>query len=112
MLKIFAFLTKRPDLEMRAFVDYYENHHVPLVCSLAPTPLVYKRSYVVRGDAFNREDESLDFDVVAELVFPDRAAFVAWFQKLSVDALAEDEARFLDRSRTRLYVIEEHVTTA
>jgi hypothetical protein len=110
MLKVFAFLTKRPDLETRAFIDYYENHHVPLVCSLAPPPLVYKRNYLARGDDFNREHESIDFDVVTELVFADRPAFVAWIQKLSVAAIGEDEGRFLDRSRTRSYVIEEHVT--
>jgi hypothetical protein len=48
-----------------------------LVLSLASTPTVYKRNYHVRGDEFNREDETLDFDVVTELVFPDRDAFVA-----------------------------------
>ena len=110
MLKVFAFLAKRPDIEREAFVDYYEKHHVPLVCSLAPTPLVYKRNYLVRGDDFNREDDSIDFDVVTELVFADRSAFLDWIQKLSVDAIGEDEARFLDRSRTRAYVVEERVT--
>jgi EthD domain len=37
MLKVFGFLTKRKDLETEAFIDYYENHHVPLVLSLAPS---------------------------------------------------------------------------
>jgi uncharacterized protein (TIGR02118 family) len=95
-------------MESRAFIDYYENNHVPLVLSLAAEPAVYKRNYVVHGDEFNREDEALDFDVVTELVFPDRAGFVAWIEALSVDAVAEDEERFLDRARTRAYVIEEH----
>jgi len=110
MMKVFAFLAKRPDIETAAFIDYYENHHVPLVCSLAPTPLVYKRNYLVRGDEFNREHASIDFDVVTELVFRDRAAFLEWIKKLSVDAIGEDEARFLDRSRTRAYVVDEHAT--
>lgn len=110
MLKVFAFLTKKPGLETQSFIDYYENHHVPLVCSLAAAPVVYKRNYVVRGDAFNREHESIDFDVVTELVFTDRPAFVAWIQKLSVEEIGEDERQFLDRSKTRAYVIEEHVT--
>jgi hypothetical protein len=92
------------------FIDYYENHHVPLVSSLAPTPLVYKRNYLVRDHDLSRGHESIDFDVVTELVFPDRAAYVAWIQKLSVEAIGKDEARFLDRSRTRAYVIDEHAT--
>ena len=111
MLKVFGFLTKREDLETQAFIDYYENNHVPLVLSLAPTPTAYKRNYIVRGDEFNREDAAIDFDVVTELVFPDRAAFVAWIEKLSVEQIATDEQKFLDRSRTRAYVIEEHVTS-
>ena len=70
MLKVFAYLTKREDLETQEFIDYYENHHVPLVFSLAlAPPLVYKRNYLVRGDEFNREDDTIDFDVITELVF-------------------------------------------
>ena len=61
-------------------------------------------------DEFNREHASIDFDVVTELVFRDRAAFLEWIKKLSVDAIGEDEARFLDRSRTRAYVVDEHAT--
>ncbi len=110
MLKVFGFLAKREDLETQAFIDYYENHHVPLVLSLAPTPTIYKRNYLVRGDEFNREKDSIDFDVITELVFPDRDAFVDWIEKLSVEAIGADEERFLDRSRTRAYVIEERVT--
>jgi uncharacterized protein (TIGR02118 family) len=111
MLKVFGFLTKREGIETQAFIDYYEHNHVPLVLSLAPTPTVYKRNYVVRGDELNREDDTIDFDVVTELAFPDRDAFLAWIEKLSVEAIGTDEAKFLDRSRTRAYVIEEHSTS-
>ena len=111
MLKVFGFLSKREDIETQAFIDHYENNHVPLVLSLAPTPPVYKRNYVVRGDEINKEDDTIDFDVVTELVFPDRAALAAWREQLSVEQIATDEQRFLDRSRTRAYVIEEHVTS-
>lgn len=110
MFKVFGFLTKKDGLETRAFIDYYENHHVPLVLGLAGAPAVYKRNYLVRGDEFNREGEGVDFDVVTELAFEDREGFVAWIEKLSVPEIGADEARFLDRPRTRAYVIEEHVT--
>jgi uncharacterized protein (TIGR02118 family) len=110
VLKVFGFLTKKQGLETRAFIDYYENHHVPLVLSLAGAPAVYKRNYLVRGDEFNREDEGIDFDVITELVFEDRDAFVAWIDQLSGREIGADEERFLDRPRTRAYVIEEHVT--
>ncbi len=110
MLKVLSFLTKREDIETQAFIDYYEDHHVPLVLSLAAPPAVYKRNYLVRGDEFNREDDTIDFDVVTELIFPDRDGFVGWIEKLSVEAIGTDEQKFLDRSRTTAYVIEEHVT--
>jgi hypothetical protein len=116
MLKIMAFLTKREDLETRAFIEYYEDHHVPLIRSLAPTPIGYKRSYLMRGDELNVDDGAIDFDVVTELVFPDRAAYLAWGARLSESAsgepvISEDERKFLDRSRTRACVVEECVTS-
>jgi EthD domain len=116
MLKILAFLTKREDIETRAFIEYCENHHVPLICSMAPTPIVYKRNYLMRGDELNtQEDDTPDFDVVTELVFPDRAAYLAWGAALGTgvpgEQVAADELKFLDPSRSRAYVIEEHATT-
>jgi hypothetical protein len=116
MLKILAFLTKREDIVTRAFIEYYENHHVPLICSLAPTPIVYTRNYLVRGDELSTQvDGTIDFDVVTELVFPDRAAYLAWGAAVGTggpgEQVAADEMKFLDRSRTRAYIIEEHVTT-
>jgi uncharacterized protein (TIGR02118 family) len=114
MLKIMAFLTKREDTETQAFIDYYENNHVPLITSLAPAPIVYKRSYLMRGHELSRDDASIDFDVVTELVFPDRAAYLAWGTAVGTgepgEQVAADEAKFLDRSRTRAFVVEEHVT--
>lgn len=115
MLKVLAFLSKKEDLETRAFIEHYENNHVPLICSLAPTPIVYKRNYLVGGDEFNKEDEAIDFDVVTELAFPDRAAYLAWGAAVGMgaagDQVAADELRFLDRSRTMAYVVEEYVTS-
>src|SRR5882724_562913 len=98
MLKVLGFLTKRQDIETQAFIENYEKKHVPLVSSLAPTPPVYKRNYLVRGDEFNREDASIDFDVVTELVFPDRIAFRAWGAQLSESSsgepvISEDEMK-------------------
>ncbi|HXD89735.1 MAG TPA: EthD domain-containing protein [Candidatus Binataceae bacterium] len=114
MLKVLGFLTKREGLEMEAFIDYYENKHVPLIISLAPTPLVYKRRYLVRGEPLTTAGGVVDFDVVTEVGFPDRAALLAWMAQLSGpgagEQVAADEAKFLDRSRTRAYIIEEHVT--
>jgi len=116
MFKVFGFLTKREGMQMQDFVDYYENKHVPLICSLAPVPSLYKRRYIVRGEQLTRDGGAVDFDVMTELGFPDRAAFLAWMAQLSGPEagprVAADEAKFLDRSLTRAYAVDEHVTSA
>lgn len=115
MFKVFGFLSKKQDIETQAFIDHYENIHVPLICGLAPVPIVYKRNYLVRGDELNREDDGIDFDVVTELVFPDRDAYLAWRAAVGTGTAGEqvnaDEARFLNRTRTRAYVVEEYKTS-
>ena len=69
----------------------------------------------MRGEELTKEGGVVDFDVMTELEFPDRAAFLAWMTQLSGpgagEQVAADEAKFLDRSRTRAYVVEEHVTS-
>ena len=91
MHKVFAYLTKREDITAEEFRDYYEKHHVPLVLSFAPTPKVYKRNYLVRGDEHNLEDPSIDFDCVTELAWDDREGFVEWVTKLGREEVAADE---------------------
>jgi hypothetical protein len=45
VLKVFSFLSKREDVDTRAFIDYYENNHVPLVLSLVDRSRT--RAYVI-----------------------------------------------------------------
>lgn len=69
----------------------------------------------MRGEELTQEGGAVDFDVMTELGFPDRAAFLAWMAQLSGPEagpqVAADEAKFLDRLRTRAYVVDEHVTS-
>lgn len=115
MLKILSYLTKRDGMTLEEFVDYYENHHVPLILSLAPPPAVYKRHYVQRGDQLNIGEGDVDFDVVTEQVFADRTEFLSWIGAVTAgnagERVAADEARFLDRARTRACVVSDYVTT-
>jgi uncharacterized protein (TIGR02118 family) len=112
MFKVFAYLTRRPGTTREEFIDYYENRHVPLVLSLASTPRVYKRNYVVSGDATSPGSPGFDFDVVTEIIWDDRAGFEEWTALSGVPAIAEDEARFLDRSKTRAHVVDERTSAA
>jgi hypothetical protein len=110
-----SYLVKREGMSADEFVDYYENHHVPLILSLAPPPVVYKRHYLQRGDVLNLGEADIDFDVVTEQQFADRAAFQSWIDAVTTGdngkRVAADEARFLERSRTRSCVVSDYVTT-
>jgi uncharacterized protein (TIGR02118 family) len=110
MMKLLSYLTKRDDLTSEAFKEYYETHHVRLILSLAPSPTVYKRHYLTRGDASNLREDEVDFDVVTELAWEDREAFQAWMTAVSDERVPTDEARFLNRSRTRALLVDDHVT--
>ena len=55
---------------------------------------------------------STTFDVVTELVWDDRSGFENWVTRLGVPQIADDEAKFLDRSATKAYVIDERVSAA
>jgi hypothetical protein len=107
MFRVLAFLTKRDGLSTQDFIDHYENRHAPLILSLAPAPQVYKRRY--RGEMLTRDGGTVDFDVVTELGFADRAAYLSWMAQLAAAGgrVAADEALFLDRSRTRAFIFED-----
>jgi hypothetical protein len=108
-IKIMAFLVKRSDVSTDELIEHYENGHVPLILSLAPPPLMYKRNYVLCDDLTAPRDE---VDIITELVFPDRHAYENWVSAMYApgSGVADDEARFLDRSKTRSYIVEEHFT--
>jgi len=68
-----------------------------------------------RDEEFMKTGLQVDFDVMVEVAFADEDAFLAYMGKLFGpeavdDAVAVDEAKFLDRSQTRAYVVDEHVT--
>lgn len=104
-----AFLVKKQGLDTADLIEYYETRHVPLILSLAPAPTTYKRNYLVWDSTTTGPD---DFDIVTELVFPDRAVYQSWVSTMHAaeSGVADDETNFLDRTRTRSYVVEEHVT--
>jgi len=105
-----ALLKARAGLSRKEFIDYYENHHVPLILSVAPAPDYYARNYLPETD---QRGFPADFDVMTHMKFADEAARRAWLALVLAEdsGVAEDEARFLDRARTRSWIVEEHITT-
>ncbi len=111
MIKVFAYLKRKPGLSMEEFVDYYEHNHVPLVLSKAAMPVVYKRNYLQRGDTFNLEGDEIGFDCMTELVFNDRDGLLGWMTSLGGDEIARDEENFIHRDATRSYVVDERTSS-
>ena len=109
MITSIALLKARAGLTRAELVDYYENHHVPLILSLAPAPDYYARNYLPETD---ERGFPADFDVLTHMKFSDEAARSAWLSAVLAagSGVAEDEARFLDRTRTRSWIVEEHVS--
>ena len=110
--KAMAVMAKKPDLSKAEFIDYYENRHVPLIKSMFAIA-EYRRSYVdLTGAILAPEVATPDFDVVTELWFKSRADYEAMLAGPN-DAevskrIADDEAHFLDRTKTRFFIVDEH----
>jgi predicted kinase len=111
MITVMALLTARDGVSRDELIDYYENHHVPLVLSRAPAPAYYARNYLPA--AADRRDDA-GFDVLTHMQFADQATYRQWLELvLAADSgVAEDEARFLDRARTRSWTVDEHRSAA
>lgn len=110
--KSIALLRRRADLSHAAFVDYYESRHAPLILSLLPGIIEYRRNFAIFDGAFRSEGAApFDFDVVTEIRFADRATYdraMAIATREDIAArIAGDEENFLDRSATRMFLVDE-----
>ena len=111
-LKVIAMLRKRADISREAFIRYYNENHAPLILSLMPGIVEYRRNFTVFDNAFVNDGAALfDFDVLTEIRFRDRAtydaAMVVAADPAVAQRIADDEENFLDRSGTRMFVVEE-----
>lgn len=114
-VKSIALLRRRADLSREEFVDYYETKHAPLILSLMPGIVDYRRNFALFDGAFVNDGAApFDFDVVTEMWFADRKAYdraiaVATAPEVAAQ-IAADEANFLDRSGTRMFSVEERIS--
>jgi hypothetical protein len=116
MYKSMALLKCKPELTREQFIDYYETRHAPLICALLPEVCGYRRNFIHSEGAFlNPGAATRDYDVITELWFADRAAYEAAMERCAnpetARRIAEVEEQFLDRSCTRMFVVDEHIST-
>jgi hypothetical protein len=110
--KILVFLKRRPGMSLEAFRDYYENHHMPLCLNYAQGMTRYVRRYIDHPlDPDTGAVQELDYDVITELWFSDRAIRDAALKFagrgiLPKDVIADEEKLF-DRPRNRMVAISE-----
>lgn len=114
IIKVLAFLSRLPHVDRAEFKSYYETHHAPMVSKLMPMLHFYERNYPdvsrLRPPEGKTVDDLVGFDAVTVMGFNDRAAFDAWKQALkdpeTLRIIREDEAKFLDSGKTRLFVVD------
>ena len=121
MIKLVCLFKIKTGMTQADFVEYYENTHVPLLHELMPQIVRMSRNYVLPDGVFlpvhaaGGTTSSVPFDVVTEVWFTDRSAFEE-VAAITADPvlgarIAEDEARFIDRSQTTLLLVDEKVST-
>ena len=113
MLKVVALLARKPGMSREDFIHHYETVHAPLARRLLPQMADYKRNYVDLGGAIIGPGTSTpDFDSVTEIWFHSRADLEAMLAPNAIPAIGEeiarDEDKFLNRGKTRFFVVEEH----
>lgn len=109
LFKILIFLKRRPGMSRDEFLAYYEGVHSKLCEKYASGASRYVRRYVTPVDT---QAQELDFDVITELWFEDRATFdmvVKFAAKGVIPAeVLEDETRLFDRSKSRFTTVIEY----
>lgn len=102
-VKLVAFLKAAPGLTWDEFVDYYEDHHVPLIREVMPGITDYRRSYLPEPVG--------GYDVLTEIWFAERETFDRAMALATTgegaERIARDEEKFLDRSATQFSIVDE-----
>lgn len=112
MIKTIALLKRKPGMSREAFIEYYESRHAPFIRAMLPGIVEYLRNYIDLADAHVFPGAApIDFDVITEIWFTDRAAYDEAMAVLARPdnwaALVADEENLFDRDKTRMFVVRE-----
>jgi hypothetical protein len=121
---VFMFIARKPGMTLEAFVDHYENKHVPLVLDVLgdAAPIRHARHYLKRvpagmdgagvppplvliGDA-----ATVDYDCITTVELRDEAHFQAFNEKFANSPrrkeLDADQEAFADGAKFRVVAVE------
>ena len=118
MLKVILCINRKPGVSREEFHRYWREDHTAVVREVAPLMGIRRNvhNYTISTpiDARVREGRGAmpdDYDGVAESWFDSLEALVAAVStpegRAAAARLAEDEARFIDFSRSRIFYVEE-----
>ena len=107
---LITLLKRREGMSKADFIRYYEETHRLIGEQvLAGHATRYVRRFLHPSDGTEQHE---DADVVTEIDFPDQAACDACLAALADPAtaamIAADEENLFDRSRIRMFTVEEH----
>jgi uncharacterized protein (TIGR02118 family) len=118
MIKFVMCITRHPDMSREEFKDYWMNNHGPFFMKNAAA--MRARKYVQSVTLDTPLNEGLrssrgmlpEYDGVAEVWFESEEELIEGMsspegQKLGA-ALLEDEANFIDHTRSCAFIVEEH----
>ncbi len=120
MLKIIICMKRKPGMSRAEFLRYWKEDHARVVTEVAPAMgmrrNVHNHTITTPIDERLRQGrgaEMDDYDGVAESWFDSVDALVSATSsgegRRAAQRLAEDEARFIDFSRSRIFFVEEHI---
>ncbi|MDE2561796.1 MAG: EthD domain-containing protein [Sphingomonadales bacterium] len=109
-ITLVTLLKRREGMSKADFTAYYETNHRRIGEDvLSGFASRYVRKHLVPVDG---ETQECDADVVLQITFPDQErmdAFFAHAGKPDIAAMiAEDEEKLFDRSRIRVFTVEQH----
>jgi len=109
MIKLTMLIRRKQGMTREQFREYYETRHIPLAEAHTPHLVGYKRNFIV--NQFAGEDQ---FDCITEFWFDVKGNYAdlrgTLFPPQVTAMMAEDEANFIDRSKSQLFLIEEHAS--
>ena len=126
-----VFAYRKPGTTPAQFREHLENHHVPLIKSIAGShfPISYTRRYIHRTEGtdggpanpnypatiMTGAQEAVDYDGFVELTFENEDAFMAFVgvvrQPDAAARIAADEEKFLDKSKMVIVRVGETIVT-
>ncbi|MFO8010896.1 MAG: EthD domain-containing protein [Dehalococcoidia bacterium] len=109
MIKTIALLKRKPGISREEFARHYEEVHAPMAIKLLTVFRKYVRNHVVEVPGV----EGPDFDCVSEFWFDSVEDAMEVQEILQSDAareLREDEASFIDSSKTVSFMVDERIS--